>query len=168
MMEAAANTRLGFNKNKTTTLFTSSKQMEVVKDTMEELGKEGIKEVKDLAEFTKETWKQVVDNLKCLGGQIKNPDIQANKNHVTVPQTLYLFGAKTQKILLEASKPMRYYETVGCCVTVLNTVYKTIIKSFTNQWAGLKDWKQQMQPVVPKITGTLPVMQWVDVFDDLV
>eukprot|EP00957_Ditylum_brightwellii_P104868 7992344-Ditylum_brightwellii.AAC.1 len=61
---------------------------------------------------------------------------------------------------------MRYYETVGCHVTVLKTVYETIIKSFTNQWADLKDWKCQVQPVVPKITGELPVMQWVEVFDD--
>eukprot|EP00957_Ditylum_brightwellii_P093338 7107525-Ditylum_brightwellii.AAC.1 len=61
---------------------------------------------------------------------------------------------------------MRYYKAVGCHVTVLNTIYKIIIKSFINKWAGLKDWKQQMQPVVPKITDELPVMQWTDVFDD--
>eukprot|EP00957_Ditylum_brightwellii_P127828 9748745-Ditylum_brightwellii.AAC.1 len=59
-----------------------------------------------------------------------------------VPQTLYLLGAKMQKRLLEASKLMRYYKMVGCRVTVLNNVYKTVIKSFTNQWARLKDWKQ--------------------------
>eukprot|EP00957_Ditylum_brightwellii_P029839 2257462-Ditylum_brightwellii.AAC.1 len=49
-----------------------------------------------------------------------------------------------------------------------NTVYKTVIKSFTNQWAGLKDCKCQTQPVVPKIAGELPIMQWVDVFDDFI
>eukprot|EP00957_Ditylum_brightwellii_P169158 12876201-Ditylum_brightwellii.AAC.1 len=55
---------------------------------------------------------------------------------------------------------------VGCHVTVSNTVYKTIVKSFINQWARLKDWKQQMQPLIPKITGEFPIMQWTDVFDD--
>eukprot|EP00957_Ditylum_brightwellii_P155005 11798462-Ditylum_brightwellii.AAC.1 len=55
---------------------------------------------------------------------------------------------------------------VGYRVTVSNTVYETIIKFFTNQWAGLKDWKRQTQPVVLKITGELRVIQWVDVFDD--
>eukprot|EP00957_Ditylum_brightwellii_P037857 2863138-Ditylum_brightwellii.AAC.1 len=45
---------------------------------------------------------------------------------------------------------------VGCCVTVSNTVYETVIKSFTNQWASLKDRKCQTQHVVPKITGELP------------
>eukprot|EP00957_Ditylum_brightwellii_P118227 9017221-Ditylum_brightwellii.AAC.1 len=61
---------------------------------------------------------------------------------------------------------MRYYKTVGHRVTVLNTVYETFIKSFTDQWASLKDQKHQMQPMAPKITGELPVMRWVDVFDD--
>eukprot|EP00957_Ditylum_brightwellii_P067100 5092909-Ditylum_brightwellii.AAC.1 len=101
----------------------SSKQIEVTKETLVQLGKEGIKEVKDLAEFSKDIWKQVAENLKCLGGQTKNPDREANQSHATVPQTLYLFGARTQKRLLEASKLSRYYETVGRCMTVLNTVY---------------------------------------------
>eukprot|EP00957_Ditylum_brightwellii_P039586 2994630-Ditylum_brightwellii.AAC.1 len=66
--------------------------MEVGKETLEELGKEGIKEVKDLAEFNKKIWKQVADNMKHPGGQMKNLDGRADKNHATVPQTLYLFG----------------------------------------------------------------------------
>eukprot|EP00957_Ditylum_brightwellii_P004402 334194-Ditylum_brightwellii.AAC.1 len=71
--------------------------MEVVRDTMEELEEEGINEVKNLAEFTKGTWKQVVDNLKCPGDWTKNLDSRANKNHATVPQTLYLLGAKCRR-----------------------------------------------------------------------
>eukprot|EP00957_Ditylum_brightwellii_P141791 10803300-Ditylum_brightwellii.AAC.1 len=55
---------------------------------------------------------------------------------------------------------------VGCHVKVSNIVYETVIKSFINQWAGLKNWKCQTQPVIPKITGELPIMQWVDIFDD--
>eukprot|EP00957_Ditylum_brightwellii_P154830 11783993-Ditylum_brightwellii.AAC.1 len=81
MTEAAASMRPGLNKKQTTTFFTSSKQMEVVKNVIEELGGKGIKEVKDLAKFKREMWKQVADNLKCLGGQMKNPDIGADKNH---------------------------------------------------------------------------------------
>eukprot|EP00957_Ditylum_brightwellii_P044207 3354660-Ditylum_brightwellii.AAC.1 len=136
--------------------------MEVVAKTLVELGEEGIKAAKDLAKFDKDTWKQVVENLKRPGGWMKNPHKDANKSHAMVPQTPYLFRAKTQKRLLEAYELMRYYEMVGCRVTVLNTVYKTIIKSFTNQWARLKDRKQQTQPEVPKITRELPVIQWMD------
>eukprot|EP00957_Ditylum_brightwellii_P103201 7865535-Ditylum_brightwellii.AAC.1 len=55
---------------------------------------------------------------------------------------------------------------VGLHLTVANTVYGTVIQSFTNQWAGLKDRKHQTQSVVPKITAELPIIRWVDVFDD--
>eukprot|EP00957_Ditylum_brightwellii_P110373 8418321-Ditylum_brightwellii.AAC.1 len=113
-----------------------------------QLGKEGIEELEDLADFSNEIWKQVAENLKRLGGQMKNPDKNLdNNNPATVPQTLYLFGARAQKRLLEASELMRYYETVGHHLTVSNTIYKTAIRSFTNQWASLKDSKRQMQPM---------------------
>eukprot|EP00957_Ditylum_brightwellii_P101848 7762412-Ditylum_brightwellii.AAC.1 len=98
--------------------------------------------------------------------QMKNPDKGVNKIHATVPQAPYLFGARMQKRLLKASELMRYYKMVSCHVTVSNTVYNAVIKSFTNQWAELRDQKQQMQPVVPKITGEFPITEWMDVFDD--
>eukprot|EP00957_Ditylum_brightwellii_P077998 5928777-Ditylum_brightwellii.AAC.1 len=58
MTEAAASMRPGLNKDQTNTLFTSSRQMEVLKEMMVQLGQEGIKKVEDLAEFSKENWKQ--------------------------------------------------------------------------------------------------------------
>eukprot|EP00957_Ditylum_brightwellii_P110372 8418320-Ditylum_brightwellii.AAC.1 len=122
--------------------------MEIAKEMMAQLGKEGIKELEDLAEFSNEIWKQVAENLKRPGCQMKNPNRNPdNNNPATVPQTLYLFGARTQKRLIEASELIRYYETVGHHLTVSNTVYKTVIRSFTNQWASLKDSKRQMQPM---------------------
>eukprot|EP00957_Ditylum_brightwellii_P066453 5044828-Ditylum_brightwellii.AAC.1 len=163
MTETAASTMLGLNKTQTNTFFTSSKQMEVAKEMLAQLGKEGTEELEDLAEFGKEIWKQVAENLKRLGGGMKNPDRKKdNENPATVPQTPYLFGARMQKRLLKASELTRYYKTVGRRLTVLNTVYETVIKSFTNQWAGLKGCKCQTKPVVPKITGELPIMPWVD------
>eukprot|EP00957_Ditylum_brightwellii_P066709 5062214-Ditylum_brightwellii.AAC.1 len=71
-----------------------------------------------------------------------------------------------QKRLLEASELTRYYITIGCRLTVLNTVYSTVIWSFTDQWAGLKDRNRQTDPVVLRITAQLPIMRWVDVFDN--
>eukprot|EP00957_Ditylum_brightwellii_P136705 10424867-Ditylum_brightwellii.AAC.1 len=98
---------------------------------------------------------------------MKNPDkVQGNNNPSMIPQTLYPFGVRTQKRLQEASDLTRYYITVGRRLIVANTAYGMVIRSFTNQWAGLKDRKYQTQPVVPKITTELPIMRWVDVFDD--
>eukprot|EP00957_Ditylum_brightwellii_P154120 11729065-Ditylum_brightwellii.AAC.1 len=61
---------------------------------------------------------------------------------------------------------MRYYTTIGRRLTVSNTVYATVIRSFTDQWAGLKDRKRQTDPLVQKITAELSIMKWVDVFDN--
>eukprot|EP00957_Ditylum_brightwellii_P119960 9155009-Ditylum_brightwellii.AAC.1 len=79
--------------------------MEVSKEILVRLGKENINDLEDLAEFSKEIWKQVVDNLKHLGGWMKNPDKEKDSNNPpTVLQTPYLFRARTQKRLLEASE----------------------------------------------------------------
>eukprot|EP00957_Ditylum_brightwellii_P041292 3125943-Ditylum_brightwellii.AAC.1 len=62
--------------------------MEVAKETLEKLGKEVIKELEDLAEFSKEIWKQVTENLKRSGGRIKNLDKEKDDdNPYMVPQT---------------------------------------------------------------------------------
>eukprot|EP00957_Ditylum_brightwellii_P197397 15039216-Ditylum_brightwellii.AAC.1 len=108
-----------------------------------------------------------MENLKCHGGRMKNPDkVHGNDNPSTIPQTPYPYGVRMQKRLQEALELTRYYITVGCRLTVGNTVYATVILFFTGQWACLKDRKRQTQPVVLKITTELPIMRWVDFFDD--
>eukprot|EP00957_Ditylum_brightwellii_P037676 2849284-Ditylum_brightwellii.AAC.1 len=77
--------------------------MDVTKETLIQLSHEGIKKVEDLAEFSKENWKQVAENLKCLGGRMTNPDKEpGDGNPLIVAQTPYPFGVRTQKRLLEA------------------------------------------------------------------
>eukprot|EP00957_Ditylum_brightwellii_P156880 11940212-Ditylum_brightwellii.AAC.1 len=79
--------------------------MEVTKETLIHLGHKGIKKVEDLAEFSKENWEQVAENLKRPGGRMTNPDKEhGNDNPSTGPQTPYPFGVRTQKRLLEASE----------------------------------------------------------------
>eukprot|EP00957_Ditylum_brightwellii_P180529 13751547-Ditylum_brightwellii.AAC.1 len=77
--------------------------MEVSNETLARLSLEGIKKVEDLTEFSKDNWKQVVENIKRPGGRMKNPDkVQGNDNPSTIPQTPYPFGVRTQKRLQEA------------------------------------------------------------------
>eukprot|EP00957_Ditylum_brightwellii_P085359 6493726-Ditylum_brightwellii.AAC.1 len=93
MTEATASTRAGLTKDQTAFFFANAKQMEVTKETLAQLGLEGIKKVEDLAEFSKDNWKQVVENLKRPGGRMKNPDkVNGDNNPSTIPQTLYPFG----------------------------------------------------------------------------
>eukprot|EP00957_Ditylum_brightwellii_P009990 753788-Ditylum_brightwellii.AAC.1 len=88
MTEATASTRSGLNKEKATFFFTSTEQMDVTKETLIQLSHEGIKKVEDLAEFSKDNWKQVAENLKRPGVQMKNPDKEpGDGNPLTVAQT---------------------------------------------------------------------------------
>eukprot|EP00957_Ditylum_brightwellii_P110590 8434780-Ditylum_brightwellii.AAC.1 len=88
MTEAAASMRAGLTKEQTNTFFTSSMPMEVSKETLAQFGQEGIKKVKDLVEFSKDNWKQITENLKHLGGRMKNLDKRkGNNNPSTIPQT---------------------------------------------------------------------------------
>ena len=56
------------------TFFTNADQMALPVATFEQLANEGITTVNDLLGFDKETFKQVVDNLRNPGGRIPNPD----------------------------------------------------------------------------------------------
>eukprot|EP00957_Ditylum_brightwellii_P147060 11197190-Ditylum_brightwellii.AAC.1 len=102
--------------------------MEVTKEMLTQLGHEGIKKVEDLTEFSNENWKQVVENLKRMGGRMKNLDKEPGYNNPsTIAQTPYPFGVRTQMRLFKASELMRYYTTIGHKLTVSNTVYTTVI-----------------------------------------
>eukprot|EP00957_Ditylum_brightwellii_P130541 9958236-Ditylum_brightwellii.AAC.1 len=62
--------------------------MGVTKETLTQFGQEGIKNFEDLAEFSKDNWRQVAENPKRPGGQMKNLDKEKdNNNPSTVPQT---------------------------------------------------------------------------------
>eukprot|EP00957_Ditylum_brightwellii_P168838 12851471-Ditylum_brightwellii.AAC.1 len=133
---AASSMMPGLAKAEAVIFFMSPTSIDVVKETLVELGQEGIIKAEDLAKFGRDTWKQVLDNLNCPGGWMNNLNKVTNKNLTMIPQTRYVSRAKIQKRLLKASKLMGFYETVGWKVMVANTVYKTVIKSFLDQWKG--------------------------------
>eukprot|EP00957_Ditylum_brightwellii_P147580 11239509-Ditylum_brightwellii.AAC.1 len=89
-----------------------------------------------------------MENLKRPGGQMKNPDkVHGGNNPSIIPQTPYPFAVRTQKRLHEALKLMRYYITIGRRLTVSNTVYSTVIQSFTS--ARQIPWSQRSQLSCP-------------------
>eukprot|EP00957_Ditylum_brightwellii_P094381 7186381-Ditylum_brightwellii.AAC.1 len=68
-----------------------------MKETLTQLGHEGIKKVENLAQFSKDNWKQVAENLKRQGGWMKNLDKEhGNDNPSTIAQTPYPFRVRTQ------------------------------------------------------------------------
>jgi hypothetical protein len=67
---------------------------------------------------------------------------------------------------MEAGELVRFYETIGQALAGANIGYDTIMKDFTKQWKALKSRKEEKSPDVPTIRKALPVIKWVEAFDD--
>jgi hypothetical protein len=147
-----------------TAFFQQPGQMAIPPATRTQLREEGIDTVLDLADFDKDTLKQVADNLRRPGGRVPDPDPGAAAG-ATIPTPTFVFGAKSQMRLLAACDLVRYYETVGREITPQNIRWDPVIKNFSEQWRALSNSKTA-DPDVPKISKTLSVIKWTESFAD--
>ena len=132
---------------------------------MIQLQTEGITTVGDLADFEKDSLQQLADNLHCPGGRI--PDTSTNAaTGTTIPTPTFTFGAKSQQRLLVAFDLIQYYNTMGQDLTAANMQWTHLMKNFKIQWMVLKDRKMVDDPEVPKITKALPIIMWMEAFQD--
>jgi hypothetical protein len=148
-----------------TAFFTDADQMGLPNPTMVKLQEEGINEPSNLADFDEETLKKAATNLRNPGDRIPNPDENATAGS-TIPRPPYVFGAQSQKRLMEAGELIRFYETIGRTLTAANIKFDPIIKDFTKQWKALTSRKDDDSPDVPIISKALPVIKWTEAFDD--
>ena len=153
-----------FTAAQTQAFFTDAAQMAIPAASLPLLNAEGINAVADLVDYDKDTILQVAENLKRPGDRIPNPDPDAPAG-ATIPRPPYTFGAKSQKRLGAACDIVCYYETVGRPLTAANMRYTTIIRNFAEQWKALNDRKGE-EIEVPKVTRSLPVLKWVEAFQD--
>ena len=149
----------------TTSFFENADQMGVQHATVVQLALEGIQTVDDLADFDKEALQQLADNLRRPGGRVPNPDPGAAAGS-TIPTPAFGFGAKSQKRLGIACELVRYYNTVGRDLTAANMRWKNVIKNFEIQWKALKTKRDEDTPDVPKISKALPIIKWMEAFQD--
>ena len=124
---------------------------------------EGISAVDDLADFNKDSLKQLADNLHHPGGCIPDPNPMAVAG-ATIPMPAFVFGAKSQARLSVACDLVRFYNTVGCDLTAANMHWIQIAKNFETQWKALKSLKDEDDPDDPKITKALPIIKWIEAF----
>ena len=61
---------------------------------------------------------------------------------------------------------MKYYRTVGRDLTAANLQWNTVMKNFDVQWTALKEKKGEDSPETPKISKALPVIKWMEAFQD--
>ena len=130
-----------------------------------QLALEGIQTVDDLADFDKEALQQLADNLRRPGGRVPNPDPGAAVGS-TIPTPAFVFGAKSQIRLGIACELVQYYNTVGRDLTAVSMRWNNVIKNFKIQWKALKTKRDEDTPEVPKISKSLPIINWMEAFQD--
>ena len=149
----------------TTTFFEHANQMGIPHTTMLQLQSEGITLVSDLADFNKDSLQQWADNLRHPGRCVPdpNPTVQPGS---TIPTPPFVFGAKSQRRIAVACDLVKYYVTVGRDLTAANLQWNTVMKNFNIQWTALKEKKGDDSPETPKISKVLPVIKWMEAFQD--
>ena len=145
--------------------FIGNDNMALPGQTFAQLAVEGITTPEDLIDFDKDSLKQVADNLRSPGGWIPNPDPNTPAGS-TIARPPFVFGAKSQKRLLEACDIIRFYQTIGRNLTAGNIRYNPVIRNFAQQWKALKDRKENDETEVPKVTKALPIIKWSEAFVD--
>jgi hypothetical protein len=137
----------------TTAFFELPVQMAIAHDTRIQLQQEGINNVVDLADFEKDTLKQVADNLRRPGGRVPDPDPGAAAGAM-IPTPPFVFGAKSQMRLLAACDLVRYYGTVGREITAANVHWDPVIKTVLPLAGLLVDIEEASAPKVSEISAT--------------
>ena len=164
----------------TTLFFEEATQMAVDVATRAQLVVEGITEVDDLAEYDKESWVVLAQNLKKPTGRIVDPDhvpaaagadaagiAAANVIVPTIPQPPFVFGEKTQKRLIVASEIVRFYLTIGRALTSGGVMWDPVLKNFDLQMKSLETrMKINEDHEIPKITKRLVIIKWTEALDD--
>ena len=145
-------------------VFTERQQMAIPQATVTRgLMTEGISTVEDLGEFEDKDFKTILDNLHKPGGTI--PDLVDANNRIPTPS--YVIGAKSLKCLkIAAAAAIRYYEAVGRECTVANMYFQNVLKNFGEEWEVIMQKKSEDEAEVPKITRSLPIVQWMESFED--
>ena len=149
----------------TTAFFHDGDQMGIPQATVAQLQIEGIATISDLADFEKETLQQMADILQKPGGRVPDPNPAAAAG-ATIPTPPFVFGAKSQHCLTVACELVWYYNTIGCDLSAGNMHWSNVMKNFEIQWKALKERKEVDDPDVPKISKSLPIMKWMEAFQD--
>ena len=82
-----------------TGVFKGNNQMGVPHATVMQFQLEGISGVDDLADFDKDSLKQLADNLHCLGGCIPDPNPAAVAGAIIPNASFHIRGQVTSKIV---------------------------------------------------------------------
>ena len=102
----------------------------IPQETVLQTQNKGITTITDLVEFDKDTTNQISDNLYHPSGRI--PDLTSGAAvGAKTPTPPFMFGAKSQNIILTACDLMRYHKTTTRPLTPGNISWNPIMRNFT-------------------------------------
>ena len=153
-----------FTASQTVSFFEDADQMAIPHATVLQLLHEGIDTASDLSEFDMKSLKQIADNLRRPGGRIADPSPGARAG-ATVPTPAFVFGAKSQMRMEVACNLIRFYDTIGRPLTAANLKWDVMYK-FGLIYKSLVARQLKAHPDTPRITQELPIMKWVEAFED--
>ena len=151
--------------NQTLLFFKEADQMVIPFATVLQLLHEGIDTVLDLVEFDRLSIKQIADNLMRPGGRVPKPSPRVTVG-ANIPTPPFVFGAKSQTRIEVAYNLIRFYETIGRPLRAAKLKWGTIIHKFGLLWKLLEARQFVVHPTTPLITKELPIMKWIEVFED--
>jgi hypothetical protein len=151
--------------NETLSFFGSPNQMAMEVRTMFQRPNEGITTVEDLLEFDEESLKQVVANLRRPAHQVPNtaPGAAAGS---TMKEQPFVIGAKSQTRLIVATELLKFYDAIGRVPDAGDMMWNNVMRNFREQWKAIKDSKKESHPTVPVISKALPIIRWIEAFQD--
>ena len=142
----------------TTTLFEDLARMGIPHPKVIQLQQEGIIIVDEIANSDKTTIKKFAANLRRPEGHVQDLKRPNNVDGM-IPTQLFVFSTRSRTRLETDDKLVRYYETVNCTITLLNTTWSKTVKNFQVQWKALEDNKNNDKTDVPAITKAAPVIK---------
>ena len=145
--------------------FIDGDQMALNQQTFQRLVHEGIQVINDLVDFDEDSLKQVAENLRRPAGRMADPTPGAVVG-ATIPIPPFAFGAKSHTRMVAATELLKFYRTIGRNLDAPGMRWDQVMRNFNEQWKAIKEAKKETPPDVPTISKALPIIKWIEAFQD--
>lgn len=151
----------GFDQDQTNHFW--RKIMGLSERTQEAFAVEGLLEVSDLHDFTK-------DDLKALFTNMRKPPkariMRGSGENATselVETEPFHVSAKSQKRIIIAADAVRVFRAIGRPITP-DIMTWDVLSSFELQWTAIQERKDKAEEDVPKLQKNMSIVKWIDSF----
>ena len=142
--------------------------MRIPIETVGELANLGIADVESLADYDEDLLKQVKEDLRKPAGTMNDPTYvpaAAGDPIRQIPRNAFVFSPISFYRMTVAAAAVSYYEAVGRPITYPCVEWNGPLRVFAEYMKQLEVKKTAETPSVPKITKSLPVVQWTEAFE---